>query len=99
MSTAEVDCQHCGQHVRAPLKARHHVLAGDSRNTEDVARLMGDERADAVFTSPPYGVGIDYGEGGYEDTIANLRAMLPALAVVWRDLVVAGGGVRGDQLQ
>jgi DNA modification methylase len=47
--------------------------------------------ADCVFTSPPYGVGVDYGTDGYEDTIENLRRMLPVLAKVWSDVVVSGG--------
>ena len=35
----------------------HRVLCGDSTKKEDVERVMGGERADLCFTSPPYGAG------------------------------------------
>jgi DNA modification methylase len=35
----------------------HRVLCGDSTNPDDVARLMGERRAQLVFTDPPYAVG------------------------------------------
>ena len=35
---------------------RHRILCGDSTKKEDVERLMGGEKADMVWTDPPYGV-------------------------------------------
>lgn len=37
-------------------KGVHRLLCGDSTNADDVARVMGRERADCMWTDPPYGV-------------------------------------------
>lgn len=41
------------------LLGRHRLLCGDARRAEDLALLMQGERADMVFTDPPYNVKID----------------------------------------
>jgi len=41
------------------LLGRHRLLCGDTRSYEHMAMLMNKEKADLVFTDPPYNVAID----------------------------------------
>lgn len=41
------------------LLGNHRLLCGDSTMIDDVERLMGGEKADMVFTDPPYGMKLD----------------------------------------
>jgi DNA modification methylase len=36
---------------------KHRILCGDATNKDDVIKLMGDKRADMIFTDPPYSIG------------------------------------------
>lgn len=41
---------------------RHRLMCGDSTKIDDVEKLMGGNKADMVFTDPPYGVSYEGGQ-------------------------------------
>ena len=57
------------------LLGDHRLLCGDSTDAAAVTRLMGDDRAALLFTSPPYGNQRDYTTGGIGDWDALMRGV------------------------
>jgi hypothetical protein len=57
----------------------HRLLCGDSTKAEDVARVMGGEKASLVMTSPPYWVGKKYEQ---EKTWSDVQAFISRLCAV-----------------
>jgi DNA modification methylase len=41
----------------------HKLLVGDSTESHDVEKLMGNEKADMIYSDPPYNIGLDYNKG------------------------------------
>jgi len=52
----------------------HRLLCGDSTNAEDVGRVMGGEKADILFTDPPYGVDVVGSAGNIGGDTKNAKA-------------------------
>jgi len=54
----------------------HRLLCGDSTKREDVERVMGGERAEITFTSPPYWVGKDY---EYQNSLQEIKDFIKSI--------------------
>jgi len=65
------DCQHTFEYSEKDVFS-HKVLCGDSTSTADVEKLMSGEKADMVFTSPPYSDRRKYKIGSFDwDELMN----------------------------
>ena len=66
------------------LLGAHRLLCGDSTDAATVARVMGDDRATLLFTSPPYGNQRDYTTGGVTDWDALMQGVFQHLDTAMR---------------
>ena len=57
------------------LLGEHRLLCGDSTDAASVARVVADDRAALLFTSPPYGSQRDYTTGGVSDWDALMQGV------------------------
>jgi DNA modification methylase len=61
------------------LLGEHRLLCGDSTDAASVTRVMGEDRAALLFTSPPYGNQRDYTTGGVSDWDALMQGVFTHL--------------------
>jgi DNA modification methylase len=62
----------------------HHLLCGDCRRPEDVARVLDGRKINVAFTSPPYAAQREY------DEASGFKPIPPDAYVEWFDAVQAG---------
>lgn len=60
------------------IGGKHRLICGDSTDAATVERLMGGEKADMMFTDPPYGV--DYTGGHFHSGDVNVKRERERLA-------------------
>jgi len=61
---------------------RHRLLCGDSADAASVRRLMKDDRASLIFTSPPYGSKREYTTGSAGDWDELMRGVFTQLDLI-----------------
>lgn len=67
----------------------HRLICGDCTDAAVVARVMDGERAQLLFTSPPYWVGKDYER---ETSLQAVKKFIADCAAIWTKSVTLDGG-------
>jgi DNA modification methylase len=75
----------------------HRMMCGDSTSKDDVAKLMAGEKADMVFTDPPYNVGYEGSDGqsikNDKMSIAQFSEFCKSFYQNYFDSMVEGGAI------
>jgi DNA modification methylase len=77
------------------LLGKHRLMCGDSTMIDDVEKLMNGEKADMVFTSPPYSDMRDY-NGGKDLSVSNISEFITTFFIYTKTFVVNLGIQRKD---
>src|SRR3990167_1991726 len=71
----------------------HRLLCGDATKREDVERLMQGEKADMVFTDPPYNVGLEYNQYKDDKTVQDYLGFVDMFYERIKDNLKEGGSI------
>jgi DNA modification methylase len=67
------------------ILGNHRLLCGDSTDKEQVEKLMDGEKADMVFTDPPYGISVSNSAGGIKND-SNLEVYEASVPIIYSTL-------------